>query len=49
MEFITLTETWLVAVGGSGQYEKNFVSQLTVKTTKHDFNDSFKRRQNINF
>ena len=31
------------------QDEKNFVSQLTVKTTKHAFNDSSKRRQNLNF
>ena len=50
MELITLTETWMVAVGGTGQDEKNFVSQLTVKTTKHSFiSDSLKRRQNINF
>ena len=49
MELITLTETWMVAVGGTGQDEKNFVSQLTVKATKHAFNDSLKRRQNIIF
>ena len=29
--------------------EKNFVSQLKVKTTKHAFHDSLKRRQDINF